>query len=261
MSEFQLDSEHFQQRSQEILDMIGQLRDEVGLPEAIRQAIDVYVDDENHPELKRFGEVLLHARRQALLQQQLDDDRDALHSGRLNHDERLSTGRHYETLRREACEYNHLLRGLLESCGQYFSRDELCGWLDQTSQGRRTWVRGEVVGAVSEIALHVALQGLVELRGLRYASVDEDLTGFDFIASWQGRTVTVDAKTGLYHPLTEQKFGHVHLEISVPREVVHDFRITRRGLDILRHEVRQVLHTEAAVEHHGPHSVGRPIQA
>lgn len=256
-----LDHDTFAARANTMLALVEQLRAETGLPEALRVAIERFVDDEPHPELARFSETILLARRQALLQQQLDDDRRELHSGLLSHEMRVSTGHHYEMLRREACEYNHLLRSLIESCGQYFSHEELVGWLVASSQGRQDWVHGEVVGSISEIALHAALQGLPELKGLRYASVDEDLSGFDFTATWQGKMVTVDAKTGFYQPLSELKHGHRHLEISVPHEAVHGFRVTRRGLDILRHEVRQALHRSAAVDVHGPHMPADFIQA
>jgi hypothetical protein len=256
-----LDEDVFAQRAQTILRLIQELRSEIGLQEAIRVAMDRYVHDEANVELVRFGQVLLLARHHAVLQQQLDSDREELHHGHLNHDLRVSVGHHYEMLRREACEYNHLLRGLIEACGPYFLRDDLLDWLTTSSQGRREWARGEVVGAISEIALHAALQGLPELRSLRYATLDEDLSGFDFIAQWQGQMVTFDAKTGFYPPLAEHKHGHRHLEISVPRESVKDFRVTRKGLDLLRHEVRQALQREVEIEVHAPHSYFRALPA
>jgi hypothetical protein len=242
----------FADRAREILGLVGRLRAEMGLHEATTVAIERYVDDEPNPELRRLGEVLLLARRQALLQQRLDDDREALHHGHLSHEELTSTGHHYEMLRREACTYNHLLRGFIEACGQYFSRDGLLDWLAEASQGRREWVKSEVTGALSEIALHAALQGLPELRGLRYATLEEDLAGYDFVADWHEKMLTVDAKTGFYQPLSERKHGHKHLEISVPREAVKDLRVTRHGLDLLRQEVRQALgrDREAAREYH-----------
>lgn len=243
----------FVRRAEDILALMSHLRADLGLAEAINVAIERYVDDEPHPEMHRFGEVITLARRQALLQERLDDDRADLHSGALNHEERASTGRHYETLRHEACRYNHLLRGLIENSGHHFSREQLMRWLTAASQGRSQWARGEVTGAVSELALHSALQGLPELRDLRYATVEEDLAGYDFVASWHGRLLTVDAKTGFYRPLTERKHGHKHLEISVPREAVKEFWVTRRGLDVLRHEVRQALQSGESVEHHAPH--------
>jgi hypothetical protein len=251
----------FAQRAQDILRLVGDLRGELGLAEAINVVIDRYVDDETHPELRRLGEVLGLARRQALIQQRLDDDREGLHSGRLSHDELVSTGQHYETLRHEACLYNHVLRGLIESSGQHFSRDELMSWLTTASQGRAAWAKGEVTGAVSEIALHAALQGMPELRELRYATLEEDLAGYDFVAQWQGKLLTLDAKTGFYQPLSERIHGHRHLEISVPHEAVRDFRVTRRGLDLLRHEVRQALHRSAGVEEHAPHGHFRAVHA
>lgn len=232
----------FVRRAEEILGTINRLRGEWGLNEAVRVATEQFVDAEPHGELARFGTVVALARRQAMIQQQLDDDRERLHHGHLAHEELVVLGHHYEMLRREACDYNHELRGVIESCGHYFSRDELMDWLVSASQGRRSWARGEVTGAVSEVALHAALQGLPELRGLRYATLAEDLAGFDFVADWDGQLVTVDAKTGLYRPLSERKHGHKHLEVSVPREAVDGFRVTRRGLNLLRHEVRQALY-------------------
>jgi hypothetical protein len=130
---------------------------------------------------------------------------------------------------------------LIESSRQYFSREELMGWLVEASLGRVQWAHSELTGALSEVALHAALQGLPELEGLRYATVEEDLAGFDFVAQWHGKLLTIDAKTGFYRPLMERKHGHRHLEISVPRQAVQDFRVTRRGLAVLRREARQAL--------------------
>jgi len=47
---------------------------------------------------------------------------------------------------------------------------------------------------------------------VRHGTVDEDLKGYDFLAFYEGQLVTLDAKTGLYRPLTERKHGHRHLE-------------------------------------------------
>lgn len=259
MNQPDLNEAVFANRAQAILDAIRERRAGSGLREAMLEIRDQYVYDETTEELARFGEIIVMARSQALLQEQLDADREDLHHGHLNHEQRVSTGHHYEMLRREACEYNHLLRDLIESCGQHFSREALLDWLSTCSQGHRQWANGEVAGAVSEIALHAALQGLGELRGLRYATIDEDLSGFDFVAKWQGRLVTFDAKTGFYSPLAEHKHGHRHLEVSVPRESVKGFRVTRRGLDLLRHEVRQALLRELQIEIHPPHSYFRPL--
>ncbi len=236
-----LQPEAFAHRSVEILTFVDELRREWGLNEAIRTAEEYYVDEEEQPELARLARVVLGGREQALLQQQLDEDREQLHSGRLNHDERVSTGHHYEMLRREACEYNHELRGLIELDGHNFSRAELTDWLGRAAQGRHAWAQGEITGAVSEVAMHAALQGLPELRDVRYGTLDEDLAGYDFVMHWHGQLVTIDAKTGMYRPLTERKHGHKHLEVSVPREVVADFWVTRRGLNLLRNDVRQAL--------------------
>lgn len=244
----------FARRAEEILSTIARMRAEWGLKEAITMAIEQYVDAEPHEELRRLAVVVTLARRQALLQQQLDEDRELLHSGKLAHEELSELGYHYEMLRREACEYNHALRNLIEASGQYFSRDDLTSWLVEASQGRHQWTRGEITGAVSEVALHQALRGMPELRGVRYATLAEDLAGFDFVALWQGRIVSIDAKTGLYRPLSERKHGHLHLEVSVPREAVQGFRVTRHGLNLLRQEVRQALHRQAGLgEHHSPH--------
>src|ERR1019366_1120931 len=156
---------------------------------------------------------------QALIQQLLDMDREALHHRSLSHDERVFTGHHYGMLRQPGRCCKSIVRGFIESCSQYFTRDELMEWLTRASLGREVWARGEVTGAVSEVALHAALQGLPEIRNLRYASVEEDLVGYDFVGMWQGKLLTIDAKTGRYLPLSETKHGHRHLEISVPREM------------------------------------------
>lgn len=248
-----LDEEVFAKRADEILALINRLRDELGLSEALNVCYDRYVDGERHVELARFAQVIVLARRQAVLQDRLDEDRELLHHGHLGHEELVSHGHHYETLRYEACKYNHLVRGLIESCGHFFSRDDLTDWLVSASQGRAQWARAEITGAVSEVALHAALQGMPELKDLRYATLDEDLAGFDYTATWQGKQVTIDAKTGRYAPLSERKHGHRHLEISVPREAVSDFRVTRRGLDLLRHEARQALYQGNSVDTHAPH--------
>jgi hypothetical protein len=251
----------FVRRAMAVLRVIGSLRQHVGLDEAINIVMEEFVDREEHPELRRLGEVLAYARRQAVIQGRLDDDREALHHGHLDHEELVSTGHHYEMLRHQACAYNHLLRGLIESCGQHFTRDELLGWLTSASLGRGKWAKAEVTGAVSEIALHAALQGLPEIRSLRYAEVEEDLAGYDFIGEWQGKLLTIDAKTGFYAPLVERKRGHKHLEISVPREAVNGLLVNHRGLGILRQEIRQVLDGDSGAEAPDPRQYFRPASA
>jgi hypothetical protein len=237
-------------RAEEILQTIAQVRGDSGIKEAVHVAAERFVEDEPRAELKRLGEVVVLARRQALIQQLLDVDREALHHGHLNHDELVSTGYHYEMLRHQACTYNHLLRSFIESFGLHFSRDELMKWLTTASLGRSTWAKGEVTGAVSEIALHAALQGMPEIRDLRYATVAEDLVGYDFVGEWNGELLTVDAKTGRYAPLSETKHGHRHLEISVPREAAKDLRINHGALAMVRREVRQALGQLKPIHHH-----------
>src|SRR4051794_9737300 len=125
----QLSNEDFASRAHEIVGVINRLKAEGKAGEALDEVQERFVDDEPNAELRRLGEVMALARRQALIQTRLDDDRQALHHGRLSHEEATSVGHHYEMLRHQACSYNHLLRGLIESCGQYFSRDELMTWL------------------------------------------------------------------------------------------------------------------------------------
>jgi hypothetical protein len=171
----------------------------------------------------------------------------------LSHQENLSVGHHYEELRYEACAYNHQLRGFIEAHREYVDRYDLTHWLAEAAGGRHQWAEGEITGAMSEIALHAALMGLPELKDLRYGTLEEDLRGNDFLCSWQGRTVSVDAKTGYYHPLTQHKHGQEHLEISVPRDVVQGFRLTRRGLDDLRRDVRRALSWHGRPQQHWSH--------
>ena len=239
---FHLTHKQLEARAEDIISLITELRPQLGLAEALTATWDRYVDGEPQVDLRRFSELIADARRQAMIQRQLDDDRMRLHSGELDHEHRVEVGHHYETLRREACIYNHLLRGVIEQYGEHFSRDELTDWLTRASQGVHPWAIGEITGAVSEVLLHAALMGLPELIDLRYGTVEEDLHGYDFVGFWQGKMVTMDAKTGLYRPLTERKHGHRHLEISVPRNAAKEFHITRHGLDTLRHEARQALH-------------------
>src|ERR1700683_3101228 len=155
-----LSREGLTQRAAEILTFIEQLRQEWGLQEALRAAEEYYVDNEAHGSLQRLGRVLVRARRQALIQQQLDEDREQLHRGRLPHNELVSTGHHYEMLRREACEYNHELRTLIEVDGHHFSRYELTDWLVRASQGRHSWVQGEITGAGRQSAFAGAMAGV-----------------------------------------------------------------------------------------------------
>jgi hypothetical protein len=246
-----LDPRSFEWRAQDILGVIEDRRGEVGLNGAIDEAIEQFVDPEPNQELRRFGEIVALARRQALLQEWLDDDREQLHHGHLDHDGLVRVGHHYETIRHEACVYNHKLRGVIELSGHFFSRDQLTDWLVSVSQGRHEWARGEITGAISEVAVHAALQGLPELSGLRYATVEEDLAGYDFVCEWSGKLLTFDAKTGRYWPLSERKHGHTHIELSVPHEAVHEFTLTRQGLNRLRQEARQALNG-------GRHSQGGP---
>lgn len=253
-------SEALHQRAREILRLIHDLRGEMGLREALDTVIERYVEHEEHPEMKRFSEVIALARRQAVLQVQLDDDREMLHHGHLNHEELVVRGHHYQVLRHQACSYNHLLRNVIQDSGQYLTYRELMEWLTTASQGRHEWARAEVKGALSEIALHAALQGMPEIRDLRYATLEEDLAGYDFVAEWQGKLLTLDAKTGHYWPLSERKHGHRHLEISVPSEVVREFRVTRKGLDSIRRQVRQALYRGSEGYHHVEHAGLRPVR-
>jgi hypothetical protein len=257
-----IDPRAFAWRAQDIIGVIEDRRGEIGLNKAIDEAMEQFVDPEPNQELKRFAEVVALARRQAMLQEWLDDDRERLHHGHLDHEGLVRVGQHYETLRHEACVYNHKLRAVIETSGHFFSRDDLMGWLVSVSQGRHEWARAELTGAISEVALHAALQGLPELVGLRYGTVEEDLAGYDFITEWQGNLLSIDAKTGRYWPLFERKHGHRHLEVSVPREVVgDDFRLAKHGLNRLRAGVRQALnsqnqgHSQFRQEHphHTPH--------
>lgn len=233
--------EAFRQCARGIIDHIDKRRSEIGLNEALTEATEEFVETQTNQELAHFAEVLVGARRQAKLQDWLDDDRERLHHGQLSHEENISVGHHYETLRHDACVYNHKLRSVIELSGHYFGREEMMDWLISVSQGRHEWARAELTGSVSEVALHAALQGMIELRDLRYATVEEDLAGYDFIAQYQGQLLTIDAKTGRYWPLSERKHGHRHLEVSVPREAVHDFWLTKAGLTRMRGEVRQAL--------------------
>ena len=230
-----------------IAEQVGSLFEELasqshlyGASEASHYIEEVYTQRNRTEPMLSLALLLIHAGRHAKLQALLDTDREALHSGRLNHNQLLETGHHYETLRHAACEYNHAVRSFIESHREDVTRDQLIDWLTEASHNHR-WADGEVTGATSEIALHAALMGMPELAGLRYATLEEDLHGFDFTAEWQGQQITIDAKTGRYAPIVERMRGHRHLEIYVPRDVMDGFRLTRHGLDSLRREMRVAL--------------------
>jgi hypothetical protein len=241
-------------RADEILVFIESYRVEYGWHQVVALAVEKFVEQETNSDLAALGDLLLKARTSVLVQGQLDSDRAQLHSGRLTHEENLSVSHHYEMLREAACAYNHQLRSFIEAHRESVDRYDLTRWMAAASGGRHQWAEGEITGATSEIALHAALTGMPELDGLRYGVIDEDLHGYDFVATWQGRLVTIDAKTGYYLPLTERKQGHEHLEVSVPRDVVEGFKITRRGLDDLRHDVRVALRAKVGTSAHVAHA-------
>lgn len=218
-----------------------------GASEAADYVEGIYTNNTCTEPMSSLALLLIHAGRQAKLQSLLDIDREALHSGRLNHYQNIETGHHYETLRHAACEFNHAVRSFIESHREEVTHDQLVGWLTEAGHNQR-WADGEVTGATSEIALHAALMGMPELSGLRYATLEEDLHGFDFTADWQGHQVTIDAKTGRYAPIVERMRGQRHLEIYVPRDVMDGFRLTRYGLDSLRREMRVALAQAARLQ-------------
>ena len=248
----------FTHRAQDVLLFLDVYRGRHERPRMVELANEQFITHEQRPELRQLAQLLLLARQQSELQRALDADRAQLHSGRLAHEARVTVGHHYEMMRRDACEYNHHLRGFVEANREHVSRADLTDWLTTASHGRRPWVEGEVTGAISEVALHAALMGLPELRQLRYGTVAEDLQGFDFIASWQGRVLSVDAKTGRFHPVMARKHDHLHLEVSVPREALDGFRLGRHGLDLLRRDIRRALHEAVGVNVHAAHAPYRP---
>ena len=249
------------QRAEEILLFIESYRNEYGWSHVLDLARGQFVDNESQLELRALGDLIVKARTMAVVQNQLDEDRQKLHHGHLSHSENISVGHHYESLRYEACAYNHQLRGFIEAHRESVDRYDLTDWLATASGGHHQWAEAEITGAVSEIALHAALMGLPELKSLRYGTLEEDLHGIDFICSWQGRPVSVDAKTGYYHPLTERKHGMEHIEISVPRDVVQGFRLTRAGLDDLRRDVRRALTWQGRPAQHSSHHYYRAQSA
>jgi hypothetical protein len=244
----------FRARAELIVGEVRQAMTSGDLPSVLNELKDKYLGGtEDDIELTRLTSILLNSRQQALLQDQLNRDRLQLHSGELTHDEKISVGTHYELLRREACEFNHALRLLMENNAEDFTREELTLWVGKASQGRYKWAEGEITGAVSEIAVHAALQGLPELQGVRYGTVDEDLVGYDFVCTWQGQILSVDAKTGHYPPVEELKHGHRHIEVSVPREIIKDFTATKRGLSVIRFDIRHALKAEIGIPVHVSH--------
>jgi len=209
--------------------------------EILTAAWEKYVEGEQNPELRRLSEIVADARRQVMIQRQLDDDRERLHHERMDHHQHVALAQHYDTLREEACVFNHSLRRFIEGYAGEVNENEVMEWLMIAGFGAREWAESEVIGAVSEIALLTALKDMPELSQVRHATVEEDLHGFDFMAVWRRQPVTIDAKTGLYPPLTLRKRGHRHLEVSVPRQAVRNLRLTPDGLSLLMYEIREAL--------------------
>jgi hypothetical protein len=204
----------FAQLAERWQEAVQRYRASMPFNEAVMAAREEVVEGQDNPHLAQLGVLLAMARHMALLQGQLDDDRGRLHHSRLGHEALVSLGHHYEALRYEACAYNHQLRAFIDEHVELVSHKQLVGWLGAAAQGRYEWAESEVSGAASEVALHAALSGLPELSEVRYASLEEDLRGFDFMAQWQGQLLTIDAKTGHYPALAQRKHGHRHLEVS-----------------------------------------------
>jgi hypothetical protein len=224
-----------------IVSDLDRLRAEQGQSEAMTSVWEKYVEAETDPELRRLGELVADSRRQAMIQRQLDEDREAMHGGRLDREQFQEMHHRFDTLRRNACVYNHMTRVFIDEYAEVVSEHELLDWMIGASFGARQWALAVVRGAVSEIALREALSHMPELSGVRHSTVEEDLIGIDFIAQWQGQVLTMDAKSGLYRPLSLHKRGHRHLEISVPREVIQKLRLTDEGEKLLHEEIRQAL--------------------
>jgi hypothetical protein len=228
-------------RAEEIVTATDRARTEHGQSEGLTLVWERFVDNEPDADLRRLGELVADARRQAMIQRQLDDDREKMHSGELSRDEFLDVHNHFDTLRRNACVYNHMIRVFIDEYAEVVSERELLDWLIGASFGARHWALAVVRGAVSEIALREALNNMPELSGVRHSTVEEDLIGIDFVAQWQNQPLTIDAKSGLYRPLSLHKRGHRHLEISVPHDAIRKLRLTDEGEKLLHQEIRQAL--------------------
>lgn len=241
MSENMLERAQIVNRVEEIISALERGRTEHGVSEGLTLVWEQYVDGESDVELRRLSEIVADARRQAVAQRHLDDDKDRLHQGGLNHEERVEVGHNYEMLRRMACTYNHLLRGFIEKYADVVEEREVIDWLFRASFGVKTWAVSEVVGAVTELALHAALRDMPELISVRHATVDEDLSGYDFVARWGDAEITIDAKTGMYPPMSLRRRGVRLLEIYVPKQSVRHLRLTNEGLALVELEVRRML--------------------
>jgi|GEM_PF-1265449 hypothetical protein len=228
-------------RAETIVSDLDSFRAQHGQSEALTLVWEKYVEAETDPDMRRLGELIADSRRQAMIQHQLDDDREAMHSGRLNREQFQEMQHRFDTLRRNACVYNHMTRVFIDEYAEVVSEHEIVDWMIGASFGARQWALAVVRGAVSEIALRRALLNMPELSGVRHSTVEEDLVGIDFIAQCQGQVLTIDAKSGLYRPLSLHKRGHRHLEISVPRDAIEKLRLSDEGEKLLHEEIRQAL--------------------
>lgn len=159
--------------------------------EGMQKAHAEYVENEEDPQLKKFGKLLLLAPRAAHDQKILNELK--ARAGQLSPDEI----KHKNRLRRQECVYNQFLEDMVIANEEAMPPKELENWLSRASGNDPVFAKSHVDGITGEIAGFKLLKKVPELRGLRHGNVDEDLIGNDFMFDETRRGIdAVDVKTG-----------------------------------------------------------------
>lgn len=182
-------------------------------------------------------------------QRQLDEIR----AGRYSADPRYQH-LHKDQLRFALCEYNHQLRDFIGRFENVVSRPELEAWLAEFCGGRPQWAYSMVAGEVSELILYRALQEDPRFTEVRFASVEEDLSGTDIFArTADGELLEIDVKSGHHFPLIGRRHGGLHLQVSVEHHSWSTFELSPQEARRLRHQIDWAMsHRHGYAAYHRP---------
>lgn len=221
------------ERVEQLAAAISLARQHGGVAEAYRQ-VHAEFTEASDTDLSQLTELLLRSYQVYRQQRQLDEIR----SGRYSADPAYEHV-HKDQLRYALCEYNHQLRDFIGRFERVVPRPELEAWLAEFCAGRPQWAYSMVAGEVSELILYRALQEDSRFVEVRFADVEEDLSGTDIFArTSDGQLLEIDVKSGHHFPLINRRRGGVHLQVSVEHHSwatydlnPHEARRLRQQLD------------------------------
>lgn len=198
------------QRAEELAAALAANRQHMGVAEAYRQ-VRVEYSGEGDGDLAQLTDLLLGAYFAYRQQRQLDEIR----GGHYSADPRYAQA-HKDQLRYALCEFNHQLRTFMGRFERVVPRPELEAWLTEFCGGRPQWAYSMVAGEVSELILYRALEEDRRFSEVRFAGVEEDLSGTDIFArTGDGQLLEIDVKSGHHFPLINRRHGGLHLQVSV----------------------------------------------